>query len=141
MLLPPTTYKPDPHMIPGRFCPSVPNHRPDHAPTQSYCTNTVENEAVMAYPPRTQCKVDGCDEPPHVWPNGVKASYCQDHIRLRRARKRDGLPTATGPMLSVLCYLRDMKAADFPFVSLGWPEVDNRTLDALIERDWIIANC
>lgn len=94
----------------------------------------------MALPPRTHCKVDGCPNPPHVWPNGVKASYCSDHIRLRRARNRDGLPTATGPMLSVMVYLRDAKAAGSPFVPLGWPQVDNRTLDALIERDWIFAS-
>lgn len=94
----------------------------------------------MAYPTRTQCKVDGCSNPPHTWPNGVKASYCSDHIRLRRARKRDGLPTATGMMLSVLRYLRDAKIAGQPFLPLGWPEVDNRTLTALIERDWIFAS-
>lgn len=91
----------------------------------------------MALPVRLQCKVDGCDNPPHTWPNGVKATYCSDHIRLRRARKRDGLATATGPMLDVMAYLRDMKAAGSPFASLGWPQVDNRTLSALIERDWI----
>lgn len=94
----------------------------------------------MGLPARTQCKVDGCSNAPHVWPNGVKAAYCSDHIRLRRARNRDGLPTATGAMLDVLCYLRDMKAADSPFAPLTWPQVDNRTLDALIERDWIFAS-
>lgn len=94
----------------------------------------------MAFPARTQCKVDGCPDAPHIWPNGVKASYCKAHIRLRRSRNRDGLPTATGFMLSVLRYLRDTKAAGQPFMPLGWPEVDNRTLTALIERDWIFAS-
>lgn len=26
-MLPATTFQPDPHLIPGRFCPSVPNPR------------------------------------------------------------------------------------------------------------------
>ncbi len=94
----------------------------------------------MPLPIRTECKVESCSNPPHVWPNGVKATYCQAHIRLRRARNRDGLPTATGPMLNVLCYLRDAKRVDQPFMPLGWPQVDNRTLAALIERDWIFAS-
>lgn len=33
-MLPATVYTPDPHLIPGRFCPSVPNPRNTHAIVQ-----------------------------------------------------------------------------------------------------------
>lgn len=94
----------------------------------------------MARPKRIGCKVSGCPNPRHVYPSGVEASYCDDHLYLRKATRK-GLANMTGAMRQVLTLLDDAHEADVGhvFVALNVPkEVDRRTLRALVERDWII---
>jgi hypothetical protein len=94
----------------------------------------------MGRPRRTTCKIECCDQPPHIWPNGAPSAYCQNHLQFRKAVKRDGLDSMTGLMKAVLLKLRAAAEVDAPFVYLPIPEFDRRTITALIERDWMFAS-
>lgn len=90
---------------------------------------------------RTHCRIDGCPNPPHVYPSGARSAYCKDHIRLRKGKSR-GKENVTYPMECVLRRLRAALEQDHPFLLLD-PKVetdfDERTLNTLEDRDWIVA--
>lgn len=90
---------------------------------------------------RTHCRIDGCPNPPHVYPSGARAAYCQTHIRLRKGKLR-GKVNITYPMERILRTLRTALEQDRPFVLLDRNadyELDCRTLETLVERDWIVS--
>lgn len=86
---------------------------------------------------RFNCKMEGCPNPCHRYPNGTKAAYCKTHLRFRKGKHR-GDVHVTGPMSVVLLHLRDQKKAGAPFAALP-KGTDKRTVTALEERDWIYA--
>lgn len=91
----------------------------------------------MPLPPRTHCKLEGCNEPAYTWPNGSKSTYCRAHLKLRNTKKRDGLEPMSGQMKRILQYLRDAKERGEPFVALSYPLAQRKTLHTLMERDWV----
>ena len=86
---------------------------------------------------RLICAVEGCGQPPHVYPNGTKAKYCKGHLHLRKGKIRDH-ENVTYAMESVLRRLRETLDADrdYAFIRL---DADYRTLSTLMERDWIVS--
>lgn len=90
---------------------------------------------------RAHCRIDGCHNPPHVYPSGARAAYCKDHIRLRKGKSR-GKENVTYPMECVLRRLRTALEQDRPFLLLdpqAEADLDERTLNTLEDRDWIVA--
>jgi hypothetical protein len=85
---------------------------------------------------KTTCRVEGCNNPRHVYPKSGTAIYCDEHLHLK-SKCRKGEDVITGPMRDVLHYLLEAKRAGFPFQALGYPLVRNRTLYSLFDRDWI----
>lgn len=85
---------------------------------------------------KVMCRVEGCSNPRHKYPNSGLASYCDQHLYLK-SKGRKGEDVLTGPMRDVLHYLLDSKHAGYPFQALGYPEVRTRTLNSLFNRDWI----
>lgn len=51
------------------------------------------------------------------------------------SRQRDPWPVMTSNMMAVLDYLRQAKQKEWPFVLVE--DVDRRTLQALVDRDWV----
>jgi len=89
----------------------------------------------MAFESRFVCKIEGCPNPPHRYPNGAKAAYCKTHLRFRKGKYRGDIHV-TGPMSLVLAHLLERKQSGAPFALL--PQgTDRRTIKALIQRDWI----
>lgn len=89
----------------------------------------------MPLPKRTHCKL--CANPVHVYPSGVAAAYCDEHLKFRKGKKRGNQPRITGPMQVVMDCLKASRDAGYPFAAL--PLVtDHRTITALIARDWIV---
>lgn len=86
---------------------------------------------------RTECRFEGCTNPPYEYPGGTRSGYCQEHIRYRKGRRRGDQDPMTGPMQDVLKQLREAKQSDQPHVVLAYPEVDNRTLTYLFDHEWI----
>lgn len=91
----------------------------------------------MPRPASPYCKVPGCGQPRHAYPNGDRASFCDEHLYLRNRRQRDGLPAASGGVRQLLAYMVECKKAGVDWVPLGWPTVGGRTIQAALDRDWI----
>lgn len=53
--------------------------------------------------------------------------------------RRSGLPAMSRKMMHILQYLRQAKHENFPFADLP-AEVHGRTINTLVERDWILAS-
>ena len=96
---------------------------------------------AKGYIKRTHCRIDGCPNPPHVYPSGARSAYCKEHIRLRNGKSRDKV-NVTYPMECVLRRLRAALEQDRPFLLLDpkvESELDERTLETLEDRDWIVS--
>lgn len=96
----------------------------------------------MARPKRTTCRVEGCRNPLHIYPSGIQASYCGEHLYLRK-HVRQGYGMMTGAMRDVMTRLDAAREADIGhyFIALDVPgEVDRRTIRAMVKRDWIIVS-
>lgn len=96
---------------------------------------------AKGYIKRTHCRIDGCANPPHVYPSGARSAYCADHIRLRKSKSR-GKENVTYPMECVLRRLRAALEQERPFLLLdpqAEADLDERTLNTLEDRDWIVA--
>lgn len=97
----------------------------------------------MPRPRRVGCKLPDCTNPRHVYPGGVLAPYCDEHLYLRKATRK-GLPNMTGAMREVLRLLNEAHEPDigYCFAAIDVPKVvDRRTIRSLVERDWIIVSC
>lgn len=93
--------------------------------------------------PRTalpHCKVPGCTNPRHPYPNGTSASFCDEHLHLQNRQQRKGLPAASGGILRLLAYLFECKRSGSEWVPLGFPQVEAGTLKAALSKDWIFAS-
>jgi hypothetical protein len=88
-------------------------------------------------PPRAAetCRI--CPNPRHIYPNGSKSQYCQEHMYLRNAKRRGGESSMTGQMKDILLYMREERARDIEFVELTYPFAHGTTIKGLLERDWI----
>lgn len=96
-------------------------------------------ECVMPPPPRTTCKVPGCNEPAHVYPSADRPiAYCAKHMKRRKSKQREGFQTMTGEMQDVLTHMRAMKQQGWAFVELTYPLAHGITIRGLIDRDWIL---
>lgn len=89
---------------------------------------------------RKTCRLEGCNNPRHVYPGGSKSSYCSKHNYLRRAKIRDGLDSMTGQMAEILLYLKNAKESGVEFSPLEYPFAHGVAINNLIERDWIFGS-
>lgn len=83
------------------------------------------------------CKFAGCTKPRHIYPGGWRCQYCDEHMKYRKAKSRDGQESMTGPMRDILTYLRECRADGHEWVALEYPFAHGTTIKGLIRRDWI----
>jgi len=86
---------------------------------------------------RLTCKFADCPNPLHIYPNGIKATYCKAHLSYRKGKQRGGVGI-TGVQETVLRHLAAVCDEDYAFVLLP-PQTSYRTILTLMERDWIVS--